>query len=116
MDENEGMPPVAKPKHVRKHTYLRAWRKSKKLSLTAAGDRIGVEGTTLGRIERGESPYNQDLLERLALAYGCEPEDLLSVNPLQAEPPHLVWQQLQKAPADVRDRAYAVIEALLKAG
>ena len=110
------MPPVVKPKHTRKPTRLRAWRKHRELTLAQAAERVDVEGTTLGRIERGESPYNQDILERLALAYGCEPEDLLRIDPTAPDPPRLVWDRLQRAPADVRERAFAVIETLLKAG
>lgn len=35
----------------------------------------------LGRIERGEQQYNQDLLEALAEIYGCEPDELIWRDP-----------------------------------
>jgi transcriptional regulator with XRE-family HTH domain len=103
-------------KQRRQPTFLRQWRKHRALSQEEAADRIGVKQGTLSKVERGELPYNQDFLERVALAYGCEPEDLLSVNPLKPDPLRLVVSDLRKAPADVRARAINVLEALLKAG
>lgn len=60
-----------------------------------AGERVGIDQATLGRIERGIIPYNQDFIERAALAYGCDPEDLLSIDPLKPDPPKLVYEALK---------------------
>lgn len=43
---------------------------------------IGVDRTTLGKIERALVQYNQPLMEAAAEAYDCEVGDLLHVNPL----------------------------------
>jgi transcriptional regulator with XRE-family HTH domain len=110
------MAPKKKPEHHRGKTYLRQWRKLRKLTLAKASERVDIDGTTLGRIERGELPYNQDFLERLAHAYGCDPADFLNIDPLKPDPPRLVYSRLQSAPHDVQVRALAVLEALLKAG
>lgn len=37
----------------------------------------------LSKLERGQLPYNQELLEAAAFAYDCEPWDILHVNPLK---------------------------------
>jgi len=110
------MPPRKKPHHDRAPTFLRAWRKHRKLSRDEAADRIEIDGTTLGRIERGDVPYNQDFLERIALVYGCDPSDLLNIDPLRPDPPRLVYNRLRNAEKEVQDRALAILDALLKAG
>lgn len=100
----------------RERTYLREWRKFRELTQERAADRVDVDRTTLGKIERGILPYNQDFLERLAHAYGCEPHELLSINPLAPDPPKLVYERLRSAPPDLQRRAIAVLDALLKTG
>ena len=97
-------------------TFLRAWRKYRKLTQEAVAERVGVDRTTIGRIENGELPYNQDFLEKVALIYGCEPEDLLAIDPLRPDPPKLVYNQLKIASPEIQQRAIAVLDALLKTG
>lgn len=108
------MAPVPKPKHDRAPNFLRQWRKFRKLSQETAAERVDVSRTTLGRIEKGELPYNQDFLERLAFAYGCDVSDLLTTDPLKPDPPRLVYDRLRKAPASVQRQALEIIEALLR--
>lgn len=110
------MAPVKKPPHTRLPHHLREWRKSRKLSQEALANRVGVDRTTLGKIERGILPYNQDFLERLADALSCEPAELLSVNPLAPDPPRLVWDRLLMAPPETQKTALAILEAYLKTG
>lgn len=101
---------------TRKPTFLREWRKHVRLSQEEAAARIGIKQGTLSKIERRELPYNQDFLEQVALAYGCDPEDILSINPLKPDPPRLVYEQLRAASPVMQRRALDVLEALLKAG
>jgi transcriptional regulator with XRE-family HTH domain len=100
---------------VRQPTFLRQWRKKTGLNQEQAAERIGIKQGTLSKIERGELPFNQDFLETIALAYGCDREDLLSVDPTAPDQLRLVWSELMRAPADVKARAVGYIEALLKA-
>ena len=100
----------------RGHTFLREWRKYKKLSQEEAADRLETTQGTLSKIERRELPYNQDFLEKAAMAYGCDPEDLLSINPLKPDAPRLVYERLRHASPVMQKRALEVLEALLKAG
>lgn len=71
-----------KPRQLRR-TYLREWRKYRHLTQEQAAERIGIDYSTLGRIERGLVPYSQGLLEAAALAYNCEPWDLLNADPFK---------------------------------
>ncbi|MDN3574651.1 helix-turn-helix domain-containing protein [Methylobacterium longum] len=93
LSENIGMPPIAKPKRERRPSFLRQWRKSLNMTLEAVGEQVGMTGPNLGRIEKGEVPYSQDLLEQLAEIYGCEVADLLIRNPADPEGMWSLWQQ-----------------------
>jgi transcriptional regulator with XRE-family HTH domain len=62
------------------------------LSLEAAADAAQITHGTLSRIERGLVPYNQDLLENLALLYGCDPAELLVQNPAEASRIVQLWE------------------------
>ena len=79
-------------------------------------EQIEIDHSTLSRIKRRESPYDQDVLEKLALVYGCDPDDLLSIDPMKPDPPKLIYDRLKVANQDVQNRAIAILDALLKAG
>lgn len=71
---------------ARKATYIRAWRKKQGFTLDQMVGRLaelGVEttGASLSRIERGQQPYSQDILEAIAEALGRAPADLIENNP-----------------------------------
>lgn len=95
-------------------TFMRSWRKFRGLTQEGAAERVGVDRTTYGRVENGELPYNQNYLERLAHAYGCDVGDILSVDPLKPDAPRLVYNRLRQAPPELQARAIAVLDALLK--
>jgi transcriptional regulator with XRE-family HTH domain len=110
------MAPVKKPIHRRQAHHLRQWRIFRELTQDVAADRVGVDRSTLAKIELGQVPYNQDILERLAFAYGCEVSDLLTMDPLKPNAPRLVYDRLRQAPQSLQERALLVLDALLKAG
>lgn len=87
-------PPRSQPR--RRH-YFREWRKLRKLSTERAAEQIGMSRENLGRMERGEIPYDQDWLERAANVYGCDPADLIARNPLDDEGPWRIWEKLAEA-------------------
>ncbi|WP_462116982.1 helix-turn-helix domain-containing protein [Methylorubrum extorquens] len=91
------MPPVPKPKRARRPNFLRQWRKFRGLSLASVGAEISMDGTNLGRIEKGEVPYSQDLLEALADLYGCEVSDLLIRDPSEPRGIWSIWEQAKPA-------------------
>lgn len=69
----------------RRKTYLRQWRKMKPgRTLEQVAAELHITQPQLGRIERGEQPYNQDLLEALAELYGCEPDELIWRDPTKS--------------------------------
>lgn len=101
----------------RRPTFLRNWRVFRKLTQQQAAERLEIaDYTTIGRIERGVLPYNQDFLECAALAYGCDVEDLLSIDPLKPDGPKLIYSKMRGASPEMQKRIVEVVEALLKAG
>lgn len=69
-------------------TYLRAWREKRKLSLRRMAARMesspGVQlisHAQLSRIETGEQPYSQPILEAAAQALGITVPMILEVHP-----------------------------------
>jgi len=68
--------------------YIRQWRKKRGLSLRKLAARMEIEPgvplmshANLGRIETGEQPYTQDLMEALSDALGVSVPMLIEVNP-----------------------------------
>lgn len=66
---------------ARKPTYLRAWRQHHGMTLEQVAHELGMTHAQLSKIERGQQPYNQDLLEGLALLYKVDPAHLLIQPP-----------------------------------
>lgn len=96
------------PKHARnidvsqrKPTFLRAWRTHRKISLYKLRDVLeeehGITITTgqLSRIERGEQPYAQDLLEALAKVLNASTADLLALDPQATYEDETTWPVLR---------------------
>lgn len=99
---NAHMPNRVVPRFKKKQyrrTFLREWRNARDLTLEQAAERIGEltgEGLThgqLSRIERGEQPYSQAILEAAAEVYMTDPASLLMRNPADAGALWSIWDQ-----------------------
>lgn len=101
-------------KRKRRRTFLREWRKHAGLSQEAACEHLGMSQPNLSKIERGDLPYDQDLLEAAAALYRCSESDLLYVDPSRATPLRSALAELASAPEPLQRQAISVIAALLK--
>lgn len=108
------MPPVKKPQRERLRTFLREWRLFRDMNQDDVAEKLEIDRSTISRIERAESPYDQDILERFALVYGCDPEDLLSIDPTRPDPPRLIYSKLRAATPAQQQMALDLIDAMLK--
>lgn len=101
--------PKPRPKYV---TFLRHWRKHRNLTQEAAASRIGIDRTTLGKIERARVPYDQALLECAADAYSCEPADLLMRDP--KSPIWTLLDTVRKLPSDQQKQIAGIIKGFIE--
>lgn len=116
---NSRMAPRAKnvAKELRRPTYLKAWRKHRGLTLEGLVDALayktGYEITDgqLSRVERGVSPYTQDLLEAIASVLEVESYVFLRNGPRdpgEDEPEDIIHDMTK----DQRRQAAAILRAL----
>lgn len=107
------------PKPARRPTFIRAWRRHRGLTLGKLAERLSTEleitisQGQLSRVERGETPYSQDILEALAAVLRCEPADLIVRDPTQ---PDALWNLLDGLKPLQRQQAIEVIKALQRTG
>ena len=107
--------------HYRK-TYIKEWREKRGLSLRRLADRLEntpggdllISHSSIGRIEKGQQPYSQPILEAIATALGVPASMLLEVNPEMDGDVIDITLRLKKAPPEVRRQAIDILEALLK--
>jgi transcriptional regulator with XRE-family HTH domain len=62
-------------------TYLREWRKSKDMTLDEVGKLMGMDKSSISKMERGLTPYNQIHLQQMRDIYNVEIPDLLYTDP-----------------------------------
>jgi len=96
-----------------RRTYLREWRKFRKLTQEQLAEKLGVNRSWISMIETGEKQYTQEFLEGAAIALNCEPADLLVRDP---QDPTGYWQVWDGIPSADRPRFAAALEALRKTG
>lgn len=99
----------------RKPTYIRAWRKERGYTLDDMVGRLDVlgvkiTGASLSRIERGEQPYSQDILEAIAEALNVTRAHLLENNP--ELPEAVVYDFLSHLDARELKQAEGVLKAM----
>jgi len=92
-------------------TFLRQWRQHRNKTLVQVAEELHVTHGYLSKVERGIQPYNQELLERLAEIYRCEPVDLLIRDPSE---PTAIWSLWDRAKPGERRQIERVAEALLR--
>lgn len=105
------------------HHYLRAWRNYRGLSLRDLANRMEAEPgvplmshANIGRVEKGEQPYTQELLEAAAVALDTTVTNLLTVDPLVEDAVAQLNALLQSANRPQQEMALDLVRAMLKTG
>lgn len=104
------MPPVPKQKRQLRPTFLRKWRQYRNMTQEQAAEPLHIDATTLGRIERGVSPYDQPFLEAAAELYGCDVPDLLIRDPTD---PEGIWSIWERAEPGQRKQAIELLKVII---
>jgi transcriptional regulator with XRE-family HTH domain len=95
---------------ARHRTFLRQWREFLGKKLVPVAEHLHMSHSQLSRIERGQQPYNQELLEALAELYMCDVVDLLIRDPSE---PESMWTLWERAKPGERRQIRTVAEALI---
>jgi transcriptional regulator with XRE-family HTH domain len=66
-------------------TFMRAWREHRGFTLEEIAQDIGIKHGQLSKIERGQQPYSQRILEAYARRCQCTVADLLIRPPTADE-------------------------------
>ena len=81
-----------KPKQ-RRRTFIRQWREHRGYSQERLGTILGTSGSMISRIENGQTPYTQDVLEALAEALMTDVASLLMRDPSDPDAVWSIWDQ-----------------------
>lgn len=109
-------------KPILKPTHIRQWRQKEGLSLRELANRMEKEPggdlvishVSIGRIERGEQPYTQPVIEALADALGKSVATLIEVDPYITDSRVIdMTERLKQADPDKRDEVMRVLDAML---
>lgn len=91
--------------------FLRQWREYRGLTQQELADRTGRTKGYISNIERGESRYNEDVLEELAAALLCESWELIGRDPTAEDDSTSgivdIWDHI---PAGNRQQARQILE------
>lgn len=113
---------VGMSEQLYRKTYIKEWREKRGLSLRRLADRLEqspggdlmISHSSIGRIEKGQQPYSQPILEAIATALGVTASMLLEMNPEKDGDVIDITLRLNKAPLELRKQAIDILEALLK--
>lgn len=105
-----------------RRTYIKQWRTKQGLSLRRLAERMEhspggdllISHTSIGRIEKGQQPYSQPILEAISQALGVPVPLLLEVNPDKDGDVIDITLRLNKASPELRQQAINILEALLQ--
>lgn len=90
---------------------IRAWRLHRGLTLEQLAARIESTPATISRVERRVRPYSQGLIEALADALNCEPQDLVrGAPPSQADID--LWEVVKGLDQDKKRQATRLLRVL----
>jgi transcriptional regulator with XRE-family HTH domain len=111
MTENSQNP--VKTKALHRRTYIREWRKFRKMTLEQLAERIsdGMGASALSMLERGKRRYTQESLENIATALVTTPTALLGRRPNDAEDIWLLWEN---ATSDQRAQIAEIAKTITK--
>jgi transcriptional regulator with XRE-family HTH domain len=99
--------------------FLREWREARGLTQARLLERIRereptFSDATLSRLENGKQPYTQPVLETLAWALGCEPQDLIMRRPDSEI--WTIWDTLQGLEPEQRQQLAAIAKTFRRTG
>jgi transcriptional regulator with XRE-family HTH domain len=98
----------------RKHRriYLREWRLFRNKTQAQVAEALGVTKTHVSNIENGKRQYTQDLLEAAADYLGCDPAQIINVNPTLKDGIWSIWELASRLSPEKLGDATRIMRAL----
>lgn len=97
----------------RRPTFIKEWRKARKLTQEQLAERLDTTKASISRIESGQQSYTQDFLEACAHALQTDPASLLMRNP---QDPDGIWTVWEHAKPSERRQIVEIAKTLIKTG
>lgn len=114
--DNHAMPRKARiQKELRSPTFIKAWRKHRGLTLEGLVESLShrlhyeISDGQLSRVERGLSPYSQDLLEAIAIVLDTKATHLIHLAPETEETARELFEGMTE---EEQREAAAILRAL----
>lgn len=92
--------------------YIREWRNYRGLTQDEVAEAMNVSKGTISRVETGDSPYSQDILEGLAVVLDTDPASLLR-PPVESE---ALWSLWRRAQPSERQQLTEMAKVIVKTG
>ncbi|SDQ98803.1 Helix-turn-helix [Rhizobiales bacterium GAS113] len=86
-------------------TFIRNWRKHRRLTLEQLGDLISMTASNLSMLERGQRGYSQETIEKIAAALQTDVPSLIGRRPGQFD----VGLFFGRASADTRNAVEKIL-------
>lgn len=97
-----------------RHWNLKEWREHRGLTQEQLANRVDMSIPSISRLETGQQPYSQPVLEALADALDCEPSDLvMRLPPGRAQ--FDLWEVVKGLTEAQSEQALRVLKALTEA-
>lgn len=101
-------------------TYIREWRKHRKMTLERLSGLLEERGqhdlgpSALSMLERGQRAYTQQTLEALAGALGTDVQSLLTRDPSNPQDPNAIWSIWEQANPTERQLIVDIAKTITK--
>lgn len=102
---------MAKKAKARQRTFIKEWRKFRRLSQEQLAERMDMSQEMISRLERGTVNYTQPVLEAAAEALNCQPADLIMRDPSR---PSAIWSIWEQIPPEKREIAAEMLSGLAR--
>lgn len=102
--------PMSIPSDPSAPTYLRQWRKFRRLTQEQLAERVGMTAPTISQLENNKQGFTGETLAKMAQALGCSPAALLAYDPTEEDS---LWPIFEAADR-LRGRDKQKIRAILK--
>jgi transcriptional regulator with XRE-family HTH domain len=99
-------------KREKTRQFLRAWRKHRGYTLERVADHIGMTHQNLGKIERGQVMYNDQLLDALADFYRTDKGSLIMRDPAKLSGEDAIYSIWDTLTAPQKKEALEIIEVI----